>query len=412
MKLIHKVKRYLCATLTLIAVNGFAAQDILLADDGKAGDAFGYGVAIDGNTALVGALKADIDGVIDAGAAYVYVWADNGWQKQAKLVAKPAFADDTLGGKVVLKNNIAMLGVMRRDDKGKDSGAVVSFERKLNIWKQNRIFTAPDAKPGDAFGQSIALTDNYLVIGAPRNDALGIDSGAAYIYKREKEIWHYQAKITASDGVTGDLFGISVAIDGNTILVGADLNDEKAENAGAVYVYVLEENKWQQEAKLMASDGGKTDIFGVRVALSENTALISARRDDIKELGKDVGSAYIFVREGSTWTQQVKLTSPDGQADDRFGRGVALSGDTAIISAMNHDANGKDTGALYLYKKSIGGWRYTSKYVAKKSMPDDKFGWSIGLSNDIAIVGTPNFDVLGQESGAVFIQDLNCTSKL
>lgn len=412
MKLKHKIKRHICITLVLVAANSFATQDVILADDGKAGDSFGYDVAIDGNTALVGAFKADIDGVIDAGAAYAYVLGGNGWEKQAKLFAEPAFADDTLGGKVALKNNVAMLGVSRRDDKGKDSGAVVSFEREVNTWKQRQIFTAPDAKPGDAFGQSIALTKNHLVIGAPRNDALGNDAGAAYIYKRENDTWHYQTKITASDGVTGDLFGISVAIDGNTILVGADLHDEKAENAGAVYVYVLEENKWKQEAKLMASDGGKTDIFGVRVALSENTALVSARRDDTEELGIDAGSAYIFVREGSTWTQQAKLTSPDGQADDRFGRGVALSSDTAIISAMNHDANGSNTGALYVYKKGSGGWRYTSKFIAQSSMPDDKLGWNVGLSNDVAIIATPNHDAKGQESGAVFIQDLNCTTKM
>jgi hypothetical protein len=393
--------------LTLAAANSFAEQNIILVDDGKAGDSFGYGVAIDGTTLLVGAFKADIDGVTDAGAAYVYVLGEEGWRQQAKLVAQPAFAEDTLGGKVALNNNVAMLGVSRRDDKGTDSGAVISFERESNAWKQNQIFTAPDAKPGDAFGQSIALTENFLVIGAPRSDALGNDAGAAYIYNRENGSFRYQTKITARDGAAGDLFGISVAADGNTILVGADLHDEKAENAGAVYVYVLEKNKWKQEAKLMASDGGETDIFGVRVALSGNTALVSARRDDTEELGIDAGSAYIFVRDGSTWTQQVKLTSPDGQADDRFGRGVALSGDTAIISAMNHDANGSNTGAVYVYKKGSVGWRYTSKFMAKSSMPDDKFGWNVALSNGVAVVATPNHDAKGQESGAVFIQDLN-----
>jgi hypothetical protein len=411
MKLIHKVKRHICAILTLVATNCFAAQSIILADDGKAGDSFGFSAAIDGTTVLIGAYKADIDGVTDAGAAYVYVLGESGWRQQAKLVAEPAFAEDTLGGNVALNNNVAMLGVSRRDDKGKDSGAVVSFEREMNTWKQRHIFTAPDAKSGDAFGQSIALTENFLVIGAPHSDALGIDSGAAYIYKRESDTWRYQTKITARDGIAGDLFGISVAIDGNTILVGADLHDEKAENAGAVYVYVLKKNKWKQEAKLMASDGGKTDIFGVRVALSKDTALVSARRDDTEELGIDAGSAYIFVRDGSTWTQQVKLTSPDGQADDRFGRGVSLSDDTAIISAMNHDANGSNTGALYVYKKGLDGWHYTSKFVAKSSMSDDKFGWNVGLSDGVAIVATPNHDAQGQESGAVFIQDLNCITK-
>jgi len=407
----QKINRCICAIFALVAANSFATQDIILAKDGKAGDSFGYGVAIDGTTALVGALQADIEGVKDTGAAYVYVRDNSVWRQQAKLVAQPAFAEDTLGGKVALKKNIAMLGVMRRDDKGKDSGAVVSFERESNNWKQHHIFTAPDAKPGDAFGQSIALTENHLVIGAPRNDALGLDSGAAYIYQRENDTWHFQTKITASDGAAEDLFGISVAIDGNTILVGADLHDEKAEDAGAVYVYAYDDNQWKQEAKLTASDGGKTDIFGVRVAISKNTALISARRDDIEGMGIDAGSAYIFVREGGIWTQRAKLTSPDGQADDRFGRGVALDGDTAIISAMNHDANGSNTGALYVYKNGADGWRYTSKLLAKSSMPDDRFGWNVGLSDGVAIIGTPLHDAKGKESGAVYIQDLNSNAK-
>jgi len=406
MELIHKAKLYICVLLALIAGDSLANQKIILADDGKAEDYFGYSAAIDGTTLLVGAHKADIDGVLDAGAAYVYVLGHKDWVQQAKLVADPLYAKDGLGGNVALKNDVAMLGVMRRDDKGKDSGAVVSFERKSNNWMQNQIITAPDAKPGDAFGQAIALTQNYLIIGAPRNDALGVDSGAVYIYKRESRKWLYQTKLTARDGAAGDLFGISVAVDGNTLLVGADLHDEKAENAGAVYVYVLDNNQWKQEAKLMASDAGHTDIFGVRVSLSGNTALISARRDDIDELGVDAGSAYIFVRNGNTWKQEIKLISPDGKADDRFGRGVALNGDTAIVSAMNHDANGSDTGALYVYKKGIDGWRYTSKIVAQNGMPDDKFGWNVALSNGIAVIATPHHDANGKESGAVYVQDL------
>ena|GEM_PF-1176522 len=109
MKLKHKVKRHICVILTLVAANSFAVQDIILADDGKAGDSFDYSVAIDGNTALIGAFKADIDNVIDAGAAYIYVLGENGWHKQAKLVAEQVFTNDTLGGKVALKNNVAML---------------------------------------------------------------------------------------------------------------------------------------------------------------------------------------------------------------------------------------------------------------------------------------------------------------
>lgn len=392
--------------LALMSTESFATQHMIFANDGKAEDYFGYSVAADGNTVLVGAYKADIDGVMDAGAAYVYTLNQNGWSQQAKLVVEPFHHEDTVGGKVALKNEMAALGAMRRDDKGKDSGSVIIFERHLNSWKQTQILTAPDAKAGDSFGQSLSFTENHLIIGAPRNDDLGEDSGAAYIYKRYENTWRYQSKITASDGAAGDLFGISLDVDGNTIIVGADLHDEKAENAGAAYVYVLENKQWKQEAKLMALDGNKTDIFGVRVALSHNTALISARRDDIEGVGIDAGSVYVFERNGGEWTQKSKLTSPDGAADDRFGRAVALNKDTAIISAMNHDSNGINTGAIYVYKKESEGWNYTSKITAKASFPNDRFGWNVALSRELVVISTPNHDGKGMNSGAVFAQSL------
>ncbi len=397
----------MCAVLAFVALNSFANQDIITAHDSKFADNFGYHAAIDGNTLLVGAHKADIDTVKDAGVAYVYVLGEKGWYQQAKLVAEPFFKNDTLGGNVALKGNVAMLGAIGRNTKAKASGAVIFFERRSNSWIQRQVVTAPDAKSGDAFGQAIALNDSYLVVGSPRNDVLEEDSGAVYIYKRVNEAWRYQTKLSAIDGKKGDLFGISVAISGNTILVGADLHDEKAENAGAVYVYVLDGNKWKQEAKLLASDGGKTDIFGVRVAISGNTALISARRDDIEGIGVDAGSAYIFERHGHHWTEIAKFTSPDGKADDRFGRGVALNEDTAIISAMHHDANGTDTGAVYIYNKGRKGWRYTEKILAELSFPYDRIGWNVALSNNNAVITAPNHDSSGKNTGAVLIQTLN-----
>ena len=157
----------------------------------------------------------------------------------------------------------------------------------------------------------------------------------------------------------------------------------------------------------MASDGDETDIFGVRVALSRNTALISARRDDIEGIGIDAGSAYIFERKNGIWTQKIKLITPDGKADDRYGRGVALNKDIAIISAMNHDSNGIDAGALYVYKKGSDGWAYSSKITAKVGSPKDRFGWNVGLSNRMALISTPNHYGKGIHTGAVFIQYLN-----
>ena len=394
-----------CFTL-LPTWQSYAKQQKLLPEDGKVEDHFGYSVAIDGTTALIGSHKTDATGIQDSGAAYVYSLGTAGWQQQAKLVAEPAYVGDTLGGNVALKHHMAMLGVINRDDKGKDAGAVVAFEKAANSWSQKQILTAIDAKAGDAFGQSIALTEHFLVIGAPHSDAPHKDSGAAYVYVRNKNTWRFQAKLTAKDGNAGDLFGISVAINGDTVLVGADLNDERAENAGAVYVYVFDGKQWVQQAKLMAEDGADTDIFGVRVALFADTALISARRDDIENVGVDAGSAYIFERTSGEWAQTQKLVAPDGKADDRFARGVALNNDTALISAMHHDANGTNTGALYVFKKQLGQWRYTTKIVADDGAPEDRFGWNVALANKTAIIATPHRDDNGSASGAAYVVDL------
>ncbi|MDP2716901.1 FG-GAP repeat protein [Rheinheimera sp.] len=398
--------KFLCCFTLVITCQIYAKQHKLLPDDGKAEDQFGYSVAIDGTTALVGALEADAKNIKDSGAAYVYSLGAAGWQQQAKLVAEPAYAGDTLGGNVALKNHIAMLGAIKRDDKAEDAGAVFAFERLANSWSQQQILTAADAKAGDAFGQSIALTEHFLVIGAPHSDAPDKDSGSAYVYIRQNDKWQFHSKLTASDGAEGDLFGISVAIDGNTILVGADLNDERAEKAGAVYVYEFDGKHWQHQAKLMAQDGADTDIFGVRVALFGDTALISARRDDVEGVGEDAGSAYIFERTKGKWTQTQKLVAPDGKAGDRFANGVALSKETALISAIHHDAIGDNAGAVYVFKKQTGQWRYTSKIVAGDGVPEDRFGWNVALSDKSAIIAVPHRNDNGNASGAAYVLDL------
>lgn len=390
----------------LVAGESLAGQQKLVASDGQPEDQFGYSVAIDGRTALVGAFRADEGEIQDSGAAYVYVAGPEGWRFEAKLVASAPLEGDTLGGNLALKKDTAVLGVIGRDDVAENAGAVLVFERESGEWHEKQWLMPSDAKKGDSFGQSIALTENTLVIGAPRNDASEIDSGSAYVYQRKNDQWQFQTKLTANDGAAGDLFGISVAIDENTILVGADLHDEKAEKAGAVYAFTYDGAQWHQQAKLMAEDGGEVDIFGVRVSLSGDTALISARRDDVEGVGVDAGSAYIFERSNGQWSQKQKLLAPDGKADDRFGRGVSLEDDTAIISAMHNDEKEDNAGVLYVYKKVEGVWAYSSKVLARDGTAGDRLGWNVALSEGHAIIASPNRADNGKNSGAVYIQRL------
>ncbi|MEO9918323.1 MAG: FG-GAP repeat protein [Parasphingorhabdus sp.] len=392
-------------------VPAFASEPIeqhkILADDGAPEDFFGFNVAISGNTAIVGSYKADdeVKGV-NTGSAYIFALSDGIWRQQAKLTAGDGLANDTLGGNVTISGDTAAAGAIGHDKNGDNSGAAYVFARSGATWGQQAKLTASDGAKGDAFGQSIAVHGNTMVIGAPHDDDKGDGSGSVYIFTRAGTIWTEQVKLTAADGAAGDLFGISVAVYRDTVLIGADLNDEKAPNAGAAYVFVRSGDGWVQQAKLTADDGADTDIFGVRVALYGDTALISARRDDDEIMGVDAGSAYIFTRTGMAWNQQAKLTAPDGAADDRFGRSVALNGKMALIGAMHHDDRGNDSGAAYIFKRSGHMWKQHRKLTAADGKNGDLLGWSAALSEDIALVAASRSDDRGAESGSAYLFDL------
>ncbi len=159
------------------------------------------------------------------------------------------------------------------------------------------------------------------------------------MFTRSGTTWTQQAKLTAADGAAGDQFGYSVAISGDTVVItaNADDNDVNGIDSGSAYVFTRSGTTWSQQAKLTAADGASRDWFGVRVAISGDTAVITADADDDDVNGVDSGSAYVFTRSGTTWYQQAKLTAADGAAVDLFGYSVALSGDTAVIGAARDD---------------------------------------------------------------------------
>jgi len=400
------------ALLTVVVMTACAAvpysQQKLIPNDGAPEDFFGYSVALSGNTAVIGSFKDDDQLLgVDSGSAYVFTRSGKIWHQQAKLTAIDGATNDTFGGNVVLSGDTIVIGAMRDDDKGENSGSAHVYIRTEGIWSHQTKILATDGAKDDAFGQSLAISGNTIIVGAPRDDDHGKDTGSVYVFIRNGTNWYQQAKLTAGDGAGGDLFGISVALSGDTILVGADLHDEIAPNAGAVYVYTRSGNSWSQQAKLTAADGNETDIFGVRVALSGDTALISARRDDDDIMGVDAGSAYVFVRSGTSWTQQEKLTAPDGVADDRFGRSVALFGDTALVGAMFRDDMGKNSGSAYLFKRNGKTWVYKTKLTAADGAPSDVFGWSVALSHDTGMVSANRDDDNGNESGSVYVFDID-----
>jgi hypothetical protein len=197
---------------------------------------------------------------------------------------------------------------------------------------------ALDAASGDQFGFAVAISGDTAVVGAYYDDDMGTTSGSAYIFVRDGATWSQQQKLIAADGVSGDQFGFAVAVSGDTVVVGAPKSDDGGADAGCAYVYTLGGNTWSLQEKLVASDGGKGDNFGYSVGVGGDTVVVGAYLD--KDKNASIGSAYVFTRSGSTWDEQQKLVPSDGLADDQFGHAVAISGETIVVGAPYHDAQG------------------------------------------------------------------------
>ncbi len=198
----------------------------------------------------------------------------------------------------------------------------------------------------------MAIGGDVAIVGAPFHDHIVSASGSAYVYRFDGMTWAQEQKLLASDGAAGDLFGFSVAVSGDAAIVGAPLENDNGFDSGSAYVYRFDGISWAQAQKLLASDGAAADWFGFSVAISGDAAIVGAWRDD--DNGSDSGSAYFYRFDGISWAQAQKLLASDGAAGDRFGYSVAINGDVAIVGAVFEDDNGPDSGSAYVFNLQLG----------------------------------------------------------
>lgn len=373
----------------------------ILASDGGMDDAFGWSVALSGDTAIVGATSGE-DAVANSGSAYIFAWSGTAWTRQAELTASDGATDDHFGISVAVSGDTAIVGADYHDGEGgTDQGSAYVYVRSDSMWTQQAKLIASDGATLDWFGWSIALSGDTAIVGAWGNDEVGGAAGAAYIFTRSGTIWTQQAKLTASDGAPGDQFGISVAISGDTAIVGANQESAVGDNTGLAYVFTRSGSTWMEVAKLTASDGAANDFFGSSVAIDGDTAIVGAVWDD--DAGLQSGSAYIFTRTGSSWTEQAKLTASDGAPNDWFGTSVSLSGETAIAGSPFNDDAGSNSGSAYIFARTGASWMQLSKLTASDDAASDSFGRSVALCTDKAIVGSYRDDDSGSNSGSAYI---------
>ncbi|GEM_PF-999898 len=354
----------------------FTQQQKLTASDGKANDEFGFSVALSGDNAIVGAKDENFT----QGAAYVFVRTNGNWAQQQKLTASDGRFDDQFGYAVAISGDTALVGSRSSVSGGSRQGTVYVFVRTNGNWTERQRLTASDGKNNDGFGWSIAISGDTAIIGAVGASAgANTNQGAAYVFVRNNGAWAQQQKLIANEAVLGP-FGHSVALSGDTAVVGALY-------AEAAYVFTRANGAWTRQQKLTASDGKDGDTFGYATAISGDTAIIGARWADISG-NTERGAAYVYVRANGAWTQQQKLTASDGRVNDYFGSSVAVNADTALVGAIGVDTGANiNQGAAYAFTRANGTWTQQQKLTGSDSGIGDVFGQSIAISGGTVIVG-------------------------
>ena len=378
----------------------------LLASDANALDYFGVSIAVSGDIAVVGADGEDTGGS-SAGAAYILERDGSGnWLEAAKLTASDAQADDRFGVSVAVSGDTAVVGAPYGDTGVSNTGAAYVFERNSSGgWSQAARLIATDPDTGDYFGWPVAVSGDTVVIGAYGEDTGGYNAGAAYVYERDGSgTWSQGTKLTASDTEIEDYFGVSVAISEDIAVVGAFKEDAGGIEAGAAYVFERDgSGTWSQATKLTVSDSDAYDWFGRSAAVSGDSAVVGAHSGDTSV--SNSGAAYVFRRDGSgTWSQEAKLAATDPEAADYFGGSVDLEGDSIVVGADGEDAGGSGAGAAYLFKRDVSGnWLVEGKLIASDPQANDKFGHSVAVLGKTLLVGAHTEGAGGGSAGAVYV---------
>jgi len=389
--------------LLLVVINylnfGFAQpfETKILPIDGGIDQAFGISVSIDNEYAIVGSSVT----WTDTGAVYIFKGRGANWIQQARLVASDGHFGNWFGNAVAISGNYAVIGALHDDGNEYSTGAAYLFRNEGDSWHEQIKLIADNPEPWGLFGGSVSIFNEYVIIGASGDDDVADQAGAAYIFKLDGVNWVRDTKLFANDGERLDWFGRGVSIAEEHAIVGAYGDDDNGSRSGSAYIFKRTETGWHQEAKLVASDGVEDARFGYSVAISNDFAVVGAHWDD--DNGEESGSAYVFKREGNNWIEQAKLTPHDVAFRDNFGYRVSMSGNYVLVSAHYDDDNGENSGSVYLFEYDGSSWIEKHKVIASDGYVNDRFGFSVAISGENVIVGAALDDDNGEDSGSVYI---------
>ena len=362
-----------------LGAGGWSTVQTLTSPDIADGDSFGASVAIHGDTIVIGASGDDDDGS-RSGSVYVFERSAGTWSHAQKLTASDAQADDVFGGSVDVSSDTLVVGARLEDDGGSKAGAAYVFVRSGGVWSEQQKLTASDAEAEDEFGSSVGVDGDTVVVGARNEDELGANAGAAYVFIRSAGVWAQQQKLVGSAVDTNDRFGTSVAIDGETVAVGAP-----GSTSGA-YIFVRDTGSWTEQQRIGAPGSG--DDYGVSVSLSGDTVAVGAPRGNFP--ATDTGYVSVWVRSGTTWSLEHKVAADDGDGGDWLGKAVAVDGDRMLAGAIRDEVVGQYSGSAYVFSRVGTFWAQQHKWLPTPTAGSHKMGTPVSADGDRIAAGVPS----------------------
>ncbi|MFZ9520626.1 MAG: FG-GAP repeat protein [Silvanigrellaceae bacterium] len=441
-----------------VTLSGWYQEAYVKAANAGGSDHFGSSVSLSGDTLAVGAPREDSNqttitngsgtntdnSLSDSGAVYVYKRTGNAWAQEAFLKSANATASHGFGGAVTLSGDtLAVAGTAF-------PVGVFVYKRTGSTWAQEAYVMGANAASGDYFGMSVSLSGDTLAVGANEEDSNQttitngtttnpnnslLESGAVYVYKRTGISWAQEAFIKAANAGSGDFFGFSVSLSGDTLAVGAqkeDSNqntitngtsassDDLSTDSGAVYVYRRTGSTWRQEAYVKAANAGTNDLFGGSVSVSGDTLAVGATNESSKQntitngttasadnSASWAGAVYVYRRTGSVWAQEAFVKTVNARGSQTFGESVSLSGDTLAVTSIREsssqttitngttasfDTSKVQSGALYIYKRTGNLWEQEAYVKPANADANEFYGHSVSISGDTVAVGSDNED--------------------
>lgn len=441
------------------ALTGLTFKHYIKAHNTGDGDYFGSSVAVSGETIVVGASYEDSSGTgtsstsnessLNAGAVYVYERINGSWTQQAYLKASNTGSNDLFGSSVAISGDTIVVGASHEDGGGSgvnpssdesmtDSGAVYVFVRQGGGWVQQAYIKASNPGSGDWFGFQVSISGDRMAVSAIGEDGSGtgvnapsdenaLTAGAVYVFSRSGGVWTQEAYVKPSNTGSGDWFGRSLQISGQSMIVGAPYEDsstrgnngpsnEFAIDSGAAYVFTRIGGAWTQQAFIKSPNSDAGDFFGTAVTLFGDRAVIGATSEDGSGSGVDpadnnltlsAGAAYAYFRSSGIWYEKAYLKPPATGAFDSFGSSLCLSGNTLLVGSLYEDGSGTginppvtetsfDSGAAYIFTHSSSDiWSYDTTLKASNTGQDDYFGISLAHSGNTIVIGAPGEDGMG-----------------